>query len=65
MAANNFTVDVEARLTVSDDTAKACYRLLDIYCSNRVGDLTAGKETCETCALCDKGYCWKIKQPVF
>lgn len=65
MAKNELTVEVKAELTVSDDTAIACYRLLDIYCDNKLGDLSPGKDTCEQCALCNDGYCNKIKGPIY
>lgn len=59
------TVDVEARLTVSDDTAIACGKLLDIYCDNRVESATPGEITCKGCVLCQSGYCYKMRTPVY
>ena len=65
MATNNFTVEVEAKITVSDETANTCLGLLNIYCDNKVGVDTPCRETCEECAVCQDGYCYRLKAPVY
>ncbi len=49
----------------ANETAVACLGLLNMFCENRVGDLTIGTETCGNCPLCNDGYCLKIKQLVY
>lgn len=67
MAGYNLSVDVEAKLTVSAETAEACIRLLDIFCSNQRGDTSKrlGRVTCSECALCKSGYCRYRQAPMY
>lgn len=57
-------IDVNVKLSVSDDTAQVCLDLVKLYCLNRLDGYDPGDEVCHGCALLKGVYCAYKNQAV-
>lgn len=60
----NIDVEIKAKLTISEETAKTCLMLVQMYCSDQRGgeDALACHENCKGCVFYDlRNYYCKFK----
>ena len=53
---NELIIDVNVKMNIPDETARACLNMVDIYCKQKLGDLEPG-DICNGCTLLDGVYC--------